>query len=297
MNRNITLLVLCLVIAISAVSYSQVASLPKRWTEAEQVISKYVDANDVYLASQTARAAASMALRVDTANASVTSNLSVGNKINVFSAVENCFSILRNGWSGINIFMDGSGPYFDTLVSHSYRFYLNTVEAVRINASGALLVATTTGPIGVKSWVEGYWGASMPIVIAYNNLAVATDSAIVATYTNEVLDTHNCFDKTTGVFTAPVKGLYSANAYCLWAGEAAPAGYRQIYFVSPFAVNPATTVIASSTYFSANAIGEVVLNAGQTIVAYYAHTQGAVTTVAGNVVPSSIRIRCIQQLP
>jgi hypothetical protein len=151
MNRNLVLLVLCLVISVTAVSYSQVASLPKRWTEAEQVISKYVDANDVYLASQTAQAAAShtadaaalathifatqsahgIATEVRTTNASITSTLDVGDVNATRADITNASVATGLSVGGYSSFGDTTTP----IKIATYSLVLSSTEGTSITVA------------------------------------------------------------------------------------------------------------------------------------------------------------------
>jgi len=310
MNRNIVLIVLCLVIAVTAVSYSQVASLPKRWYESEQVISKYVDANDVYLASQTARAAASLALRLDTINASITSTLDVGDvnatRADITNAsvttrldlAANLFSI----YIGTKKFLYGNNSNHQILSGGTSLDILNQAGDTviyRILDGGSSGIGTTT-PI-CRQWIEGYWGASMPIVIAYagTSSAIVDSAYVVATFTTDVIDTHNCLDVGGGTFTAPIKGLYQVEATIYWANS--PVGLRITALYkngAAFGGMPYswTNAASSTSYLTSSLNGMVLLSAGDTIsVLVYQNSGAPIDSVTeyGN----ALRIRCVQQLP
>lgn len=134
--------------------------------------------------------------------------------------------------------------------------------------------------------VNGYFQASMPVVIAIN----ATDTTIpdatefLATWTSESIDTHNCFDPASGEFVAPKTGLYAIAAEAYINNGAVPAGQRQVLFrvgagaelmnlTAPGLANTPTTLFLSGVFYATQ---------GQACSVRFYQNQGAPLVLQGS---------------
>lgn len=185
-----------------------------------------------------------------------------------------------NGAAGVNYFASGSDTV-DLVAGDIINFRVSSSATATLN-SGHIFVEKIQGPTQIAASeviaVNVYRSASTQSV-PHN-----TDTTLIMD-TKEV-DTHNAYNTSTGVFTAPADGLYKASGFTRIELTGGSATYMYCYFQkqgSGVRSQTYTYATSTTTEFSVGASDLVPLKTGET----YTFRVAQFSTAAGNTSPTA----------
>lgn len=185
--------------------------------------------------------------------------------------------LYKNGTLQWSILAGYSSSY---IAGSSTNIFLNAGDYIDLRPSAAITTTVAPSRVVIKR-ISGpaVVAASETVACRYSNGAGTVTNTTFATlpFTTKAFDTHNAFNGSTGVFTAPVSGKYAVSSQVLTGGFSGGVVFYLSIFVN--GVEYSGHVIQNVAAYSASTTGivndQIQLNAGDLVTIRARNSAGA----------------------